>query len=139
VRNPTVGTSDAAYRYRLGLTATIDSTYVPIAADPRILRAWVKARTRETVRIVIPADDDSLGPYQRTALEAEQDLKRLLSQGPVAFRRPGDYDDPVASGDAVTDRTFDGEVVGVRDVLYTIESGRFGKGLELQVRRWATV
>lgn len=138
VRNWTVGTSDTCYRYRPALSLTVDSAYSPAGGDPRILRCWVKARTPEILRIVIPADDDALKPFQKTALEAEQNLKRLLSQGPVTFRRPGDYDDPAASGDAVADRTFDGEVIGVTDTLYMVEDGRYGKGIVLTVRRWAT-
>jgi hypothetical protein len=137
VRNPTVGTTDTAFRFRPQLTLTTNSSYTPKNSDPQVLRVIVGIRFPEIIRIVINAEQLALDKTGLEAFEAEQNLRRLQNQGTVTFRRPGDYDDPVAGTDLVTDRTFTGEVEGVTDIMYKIEKG-YAHGLELRVKRWIT-
>ncbi|KKK83165.1 hypothetical protein LCGC14_2796120, partial [marine sediment metagenome] len=88
-RNPTVGTNDTAFRFRPRLTLTTTSSYTPKNSDPQVLRIIVGLRSAEIVRIVIPADEGAL-PSGFTAIDVEQNLRRLQNQGTVTFGRPGD-------------------------------------------------
>ena len=116
----TVGTNDTAFRFRPQLTATT-SFYNPKISDPQVLRVIVGIRFPEIVRIVIPAKDAP----GITALDIEQNLRRLQNQGVVTFRRPGDI------------ATFSAEVFSVTDTMYATEKG-FEHGMELQIRRFIT-
>ncbi len=120
-RNPTVGTDDTAYRFRPQLTVTTNSSYTPKSSQPDILRVIIGIRFPEIVRIVIPAKDAP----GITALDIEQNLRRLQNQGVVTFRRPGDI------------ATFNAEVFSVTDMMYATEKG-FAHGIALQCRRWIT-
>ena len=136
-RNPAVGTSDTAYRFRPFLVLTTNSSYTPKSLQPDIMRLIVGIRFPEIIRIVVNAEQLALDKTGLEAFEAEQNLRRLQNQGTVTFRRPGDYDDPAAGTDLVTDRTFTGEVEGVTDIMYKTEKG-YAHGLELRVKRWVT-
>ncbi|KKL55083.1 hypothetical protein LCGC14_2258950, partial [marine sediment metagenome] len=120
-RNWTLGTNDICYRFRPQLTLTTNSSYAPKTSDPALLRVIVGIRFPEIVRIVIPAKDAP----GITALDIEQNLRRLQNQGVVTFRRPGDI------------ATFSAEVFSVTDTMYATEKG-FAHGLEIQCRRWIT-
>ncbi len=119
--NWAVGTNDTAFRFRPQLTVTT-SFYNPKISQPDILRVIIGIRFPEIVRIVIPAKDAP----GTTALDIEQNLRRLQNQGTVTFRRPGD-----------TTATFSAEVFSVKDVMYATGKG-FEHGLELQIRRFIT-
>jgi hypothetical protein len=121
-RNLTVGTDDTAYRIRPQLQLVPTGSYTPKNSDPQVLRVIVGIRFPEIVRIVIPAKDSQ----GKTAIDIEQNLRRLQNQGVVTFRRPGD-----------TVTTFSAEITSVTDTMYATEKG-FAHGLELQVRRWVT-
>ena len=121
-RNLTVGTDDTAYRIRPQLQLVPTGSYTPKNSNPQVLRVIVGIRFPEIVRIVIPAKDSP----GKTAIDIEQNLRRLQNQGVVTFRRPGD-----------TTTTFSAEVFSVTDTMYATEKG-FAHGLELQVRRWVT-
>ncbi|KKK77154.1 hypothetical protein LCGC14_2856480, partial [marine sediment metagenome] len=121
VRNPTVGTNDTAFRIRPQLTLTTNSSYTPKNSDPQVLRVIVGIRFPEIVRIVIPASDTP----GKTAIDIEQNLRRLQNQGVVTFRRPGDI------------ATFSAEVFSVTDTMYATKEG-FAHGIELQLRRFIT-
>ncbi|KKN03769.1 hypothetical protein LCGC14_1104320 [marine sediment metagenome] len=121
-RNWTVGTNDTCYRFRPHLQLSTAPTYTPKNSQPDILRVIVGIRFPEIVRIVIPAKDTP----GKTALDIEQNLRRLQNQGTVTFRRPGD-----------TTATFSAEVFSVKDTMYATEKG-FAHGMELQLRRWVT-
>ena len=136
-RNWTVGTDDTCYRFRPLLTVTTNGSYTPKSSDPQILRVIVGIRFPEIIRIVVNAEPDALEAVGMTLFEAEQNLRRLQNQGTVTFRRPGDYDDPSAGTDLVTDRTFTGEIEGVTDINYKTSEG-YARGLELRVKRWIT-
>ena len=126
VRNPTVGTSDTAFRLRPRLTLTTNSSYTPRSSDPQVLRVIVGLRSPDIIRIVIPADDGILKEYSLTAIDVEQNLRRLQNQGTVTFRRLGD-----------TTTTFSAEVFSVTDVMYATKDG-FAHGIELQLRSFVT-
>jgi hypothetical protein len=136
--NWTVGTSDTCYRFRPELRVVTSSSYLPITSDPQILRVIVGIRFPEIIEITVPTDKASLGPLGKSAIEIEQNLRRLQNQGVVTFRRPGDMDDASTSGDLVADRSFSGEVFSVTDTMYKREGG-YAHGIKLQVRRWVTV
>ena len=136
-RNPTVGTDDTAFRIRPQLTLTTNSSYTPKFSQPDFLRLIVGIRFPEIIRIVVNAEPDALEAVGMTLFEAEQNLRRLQNQGTITFRRPGDYDDPTAGTDLVTDRTFTGEIEGVTDINYKTSEG-YARGLELRVKRWIT-
>ncbi|KKN46046.1 hypothetical protein LCGC14_0676650 [marine sediment metagenome] len=124
VRNPTTfGTSDTCYRFRPQLTLTTNSSYLPKSSDPQILRLIAGIRFPEIIRIVIPADDGVLSGM--TAIDAEQNLRRLQNQGVVAFGRPGETS------------TFNAEIFSVTDTMYATEKG-FAHGIALQLRRFVT-
>lgn len=137
VRNPTVGTTDTAFRFRPQLTVTTNSSYTPKNSAPQVLRVIVGIRFPEIIRIVVNAEQLALDKTGLEAFEAEQNLRRLQNQGTVTFRRPGDYDDPSSGTDLVTDRTFTGEVESVTDVMYKTSDG-YAHGIELRVKRWIT-
>ena len=127
VRNPTTfGTSDECYRFRPQLTLTTNSSYTPKFSDPQVLRVIVGVRFPETIRIVVPADDAVLKGYSLTAIDVEQNLRRLQNQGVVAFGRPGDI------------TTFNAEVTQVADVMYQNSQGVYCHGLDLRISRWIT-
>lgn len=142
VRNPTVGTTDTAFRFRPQLTLTTNSSYTPKNSDPQVLRVIVGIRFPEIIRIVINAEQMALDKTGLDPFEAEQNLRRLQNQGTVTFRRPGDYDDPATGTDLVTDRTFTGEVEGVTDIMFKTSEvngvSSYAHGLELRVKRWIT-
>ncbi len=125
-RNPTVGTDDTAFRLRPHLRITTNSSYTPKNSQPDVLRVIIGIRFPEIIRIVIPVDDAVLDNYGLTAIDAEQNLRRLQNQGTVTFRRPGD-----------TTTTFNAEIFSVTDTMYATKDG-FGHGIQLQVRRWVT-
>ncbi|KKN75270.1 hypothetical protein LCGC14_0382690 [marine sediment metagenome] len=125
-RNWTVGTDDTAYRFRPLLLLATTSSYTPKSSQPDILRVIIGIRFPEIVRIVIPADDGVLDGYGLTAIDAEQNLRRLQNQGVVTFRRPGD-----------TTTTFSAEIFSVTDTMYATKDG-FAHGIQLQLRRWIT-
>lgn len=130
VRNPTTfGTSDTCHRFRPQLTLTTNSSYAPESSNPQFLRLVVGIRFPETIRIVIPADDALLEGI--TAIDVEQNLRRLQNQGIVAFGRPArDGDSDIT--------TFNAEVTQVSDVMYENTQGNYCHGLELLVTRWIT-
>jgi hypothetical protein len=142
VRNPTVGTTDTAFRFRPQLTVTTNSSYTPKNSDPQVLRVIVGIRFPEIIRIVVNAEQLALDKTGLEAFEAEQNLRRLQNQGTVTFRRPGDYDDPSSGTDLVTDRTFTGEVESVTDIMYKTSEvdgvSSYAHGIELRVKRWIT-
>jgi hypothetical protein len=121
--NWTVGTNDTCYRFRPQLTLTTGSTYTPKNSQPDVLRVIIGIRFPEIIRIVIPADDAVLTGM--TAIDAEQNLRRLQNQGVVAFRRP----DTIA--------TFNAEIFSVTDTMYATQKG-YAHGIQLQLRRWVT-
>ena len=125
-RNWTVGTDDTCHRFRPLLLVVTGSSYPPKITDPQILRVIVGIRFPEIIRIVIPADDGVLDGYGLTAIDAEQNLRRLQNQGVVTFRRPGD-----------TTTTFSAEIFSVIDTMYATDKG-FAHGIQLQLRRWIT-
>jgi hypothetical protein len=137
-RNPTVGTSDTANRFRPQLTLTTNSSYTPRNSDPQILRVIIGIRFPEIIRIVVNAEPEALKAAGMSLFEVEQNLRRLQNQGVVTFREPGEYDDPTGGTDLVTDRTFQGEIEAVTNTLYKTSEG-YAKGIELRVKRWVTV
>ena len=123
VRNPTTfGTSDSAFRFRVQLALTTNSSYTPKNSDPQVLRIIVGLRSAEIIRIVIPADKGNL-PDGFTAIDVEQNLRRLQNQGTVTFRRPGDI------------ATFTAAVFEVSDTMYATKDG-FAHGIQIQARNF---
>ena len=122
VRNPTVGTTDTAFRIRPELSLTTNSSYTPKNSDISVLRIIVGLRSAEIIRVIIPADEGML-PKGFTAIDVEQNLRRLQNQGTVVFRRPGDI------------ATFTAEVFEVTDTMYATEKG-FAHGIQVQARNF---
>ncbi len=120
----TFGTSDTCYRFRLQLTLTTNSSYAPKSSDAQILRVIVGIRFPEIISIVIPADEGVL--TGTTAIDVEQNLRRLQNQGVVAFLRPGDL------------ATFNAEIFSVTDVMYATEDNQYAHGIKVEARRWLT-
>ncbi|KKK73924.1 hypothetical protein LCGC14_2888920, partial [marine sediment metagenome] len=99
-------------------------SYTPKNSAPQALRIIVGLRSAEIIRIVIPADEGAL-PSGFTAIDVEQNLRRLQNQGTVTFRRPGDI------------ATFTAEIFEVTDTMYATEKG-FAHGIQVQARKFVT-
>ena len=126
-QNWTVGTNDTCFRFRPLLGVTTTSSYTPKSSQPDILRVIIGIRFPEIIRIVIPADDGILANYGTTAIDVEQNLRRLQNQGTVTFRRPGD-----------TTTTFSADILEVTDTMYQDNQENYAHGIQLQLRSWIT-
>ena len=100
-RSPTtLGTNDAAYRFRPYLTLITGATYAPTTSDPRLLRLKIEGRSVDIIRTIL------LPSAQRNLFETKKILRKLKNAGFKTVREPE------------TNETFSGQIVAVNDIIH---------------------